>query len=176
VEKAIHEEIIPTLDLPEADLQSFAATTIERFANPHITHYLLSIALNSTSKYRARVLPSVLEFRKRTGSLPPRLCFALAAQIAFYRGTGFKDGALVGRRNGDQYRIADDKPIQEFFFAVWANYPSSTDAGELVRQVLSNASLWGQDLTAVPGLTGAVAGHLAIILNQGIIPALRNVS
>ena len=176
VEHAIHEEIIPTLDLPKEDLQGFATATVERFGNPHITHYLLSIALNSTSKYRARVLPSVLEFQRRTGSLPRRLCFALAAQIAFYRGTGFKGGVLVGQRSGDEYDILDDKPVQEFFFAVWQGWSSPTDASRLVRQVLANASLWGQDLTAVSGLADAVAGHLAAILRQGVLPALRNVA
>jgi tagaturonate reductase len=176
VEKAIREEIIPTLDLPKEDLHSFAAATIERFANPHITHYLLSIALNSTSKYRARVLPSVLEFQKRTGALPRRLCFALAAQIAFYRGTGFKDGVLVGLRDGEEYRIVDDTPVMKFFFEAWRGCSSPADAKRLVRLVLANTSLWSQDLTAVPGLTDAVAGHLATILKQGIIPALRLVA
>jgi len=176
VERAIHEEIIPTLDLPEEDLLSFAAATTERFANPHITHYLLSIALNSTSKYRARVLPSVLEFRKRTGALPRRLCFALAAQIVFYRGTGFKDGVLVGLRSGEEYRIADDKPMQEFYLNVWQGYSSPTDAEPLVRRVLANASLWGRDLTAVPNLVEEVAGHLAAILEKGIGPAMRTVA
>jgi tagaturonate reductase len=173
VEKAIHEEIIPTLDLPREDLQGFAAATTERFANPHITHYLLSIALNSTSKYRARVLPSVLEFQKRTGALPRRLCFALAAQIAFYRGTAFKEGVLVGRRNGEEYKIADDRPVQDFFFDIWQSYPSPADAGLLVRRVLANATLWGRDLTEIPGLTDAVTGHLTRILDQGVIAALR---
>ena len=173
VERAIHEEIIPTLDLPREDLLSFAAATTERFANPHITHYLLSIALNSTSKYRARVLPSVLEFQKRTGALPKRLCFALAAQIVFYRGLRFVDGVLLGHRNAEEYKIVDDRPVQEFFFNIWQGYPSPADAHKLVRGVLANATLWGQDLSAVPGLTEAVAGHLANILKQGVTAALR---
>jgi tagaturonate reductase len=173
VKIAIAEEIIPTLDLPKDDLLRFAAAVMERFANPHIKHYLLSIALNSTSKYRARVLPSVLEFRQRTGALPPRLCFALAALMSFYRGKTLRDGVLIGERNGEEYRIVDDKPVQDFFFGVWRDYASLTDARTLVSRVLANTSLWGQDLNALPGMTDAVAGHLAAILDKGVAAALR---
>src|SRR5574337_267926 len=139
VEKAIHEEIIPTLDLPKDDLLRFAAAVMERFANPHIKHYLLSIALNSTSKYRARILPSVLEFQRRTGGLPRRLCFALGALIAFYRGKTFRDGVLIGERSGEEYRIVDDKPVLEFFSAVWRDSASPAEVRTLVTRVLANA-------------------------------------
>lgn len=176
VEGALHEEIIPTLDLPKHDLVKFAAAVTERFANPHIHHYLLNIALNSTSKYRARVLPSLLEFQRRTGRLPRRLCFALAALMAFYRGSAFKEGILVGERHGVEYRIADDRPVQEFFFDAWRDHASSADARRLVTRVLASATIWGQDLNAVPGLTDAVAGHLAIILEQGVAEAMRPVA
>ena len=57
--KTIYEEIIPTLTLPEEELKGFAASVTERFQNPFIDHALLSIALNSTSKWKARVMPSL---------------------------------------------------------------------------------------------------------------------
>ncbi|HYL82052.1 MAG TPA: tagaturonate reductase [Candidatus Acidoferrum sp.] len=176
IENALHEEIIPTLDLPVEALVKFAAAVIERFANPHIHHYLLSIALNSTSKYRARVLPSVLEFHRRTNRLPRRLCFALAALLVFYRGKAFRDGNLIGERHGEEYQIADDRPVQEFFFEAWRDHASPADAQGLVAKVLGNAKIWGQDLNAVPGMTDAVAGHLAIILDQGGASAMRTVA
>jgi tagaturonate reductase len=176
VRMAIAEEIIPTFDLAKDDLSRFAAAVMERFANPHIKHYLLSIALNSTSKYRARVLPSVLEYQRRTGALPQRLCFALAALIAFYRGRAFKDGVLVGERRGEEYRIADDRAVQDFFFGVWQDYASPADARTLVSKVLANASVWGQDLNAVPGITDAIAGYLTAILDKGVAAALRTLA
>ncbi|HSB78912.1 MAG TPA: tagaturonate reductase [Candidatus Methylomirabilis sp.] len=176
VGNALHQEIIPTLDLPKDDLVQFAAAVTERFANPHIKHNLLSIALNSASKYRARVLPSVLEFQRRTGRLPPRLCFALAALMAFYRGTAFKAGTLIGERRGEEYRIADDAPVQEFFFDVWRDQAASADARRLVARVLAQTTIWGQDLNAVPGMTDAISGHLANILGQGVAAAMRAVA
>lgn len=95
MKQGIFDEIIPTLDLPKAELEQFANDVIERFQNPFIKHYLLSIALNSVSKYKVRVLPSVLQYIKNTGSEPKRLVFSLAALIAFYRTDAANDDADV---------------------------------------------------------------------------------
>ncbi|HXZ44848.1 MAG TPA: tagaturonate reductase, partial [archaeon] len=146
---------------------------MERFANPHIKHYLLSIALNSTSKYRARVLPSVVDFQKRTGVLPPHLCFGLAALIAFYRGKTFRDGVLIGEHHGEEYRIVDDNPVLDFFSDLWRAYTSPADLRALVTRVLANTSIWGQDLNALPGMTDAIATYLTAILDMGMVAALR---
>ena len=93
--KGIFEEIIPTLDLPKAELEQFANDVIERFKNPFIKHYLLSIALNSVSKFKVRVLPSLLEYRKANGKNPTNLVFSLAALIAFYKGDEANDSPEV---------------------------------------------------------------------------------
>lgn len=83
--RGVYEEIIPTLDLPRDELEQFAADVTERFKNPFIKHYLLSIALNSVSKFKVRVLPSILEYVKRRNKEPKLLVFSLAALIMFYR-------------------------------------------------------------------------------------------
>lgn len=85
VHDGIFEEILPTLDLPKDELAAFANDVIERFKNPFIKHYLLSIALNSVSKFKVRVLPSILEYIKRYGKEPKLLVFSLASLIMFYR-------------------------------------------------------------------------------------------
>ncbi|HDX2199122.1 TPA: tagaturonate reductase, partial [Escherichia coli] len=95
VEKAIYEEIIPVLDLPRDELESFASAVTGRFRNPYIKHQLLSIALNGMTKFRTRILPQLLAGQKANGTLPARLTFALAALIAFYR----------GERNGETYPV-----------------------------------------------------------------------
>ncbi len=95
MKQGIFEEIIPTLDLPKSELEQFANDVIERFKNPFIKHYLLSIALNSVSKYKVRVLPSVLQYIKDKGSESKRLVFSLAALIAFYRTDAANDDADV---------------------------------------------------------------------------------
>lgn len=92
--KAVFEEIIPTIG-NEAENIPFGEAVMERFANPFVKHQLLSIALNSVSKFKARVLPTILEAKEKTGSLPKCLVFSLAALIAFYRTEEANDGEEI---------------------------------------------------------------------------------
>ena len=82
--KSVFEEIIPTIGDTE-DNRKFGEAVFERFANPFIKHQLLSIALNSVSKFRARVLPTILEYKAKNGQYPKILSFSFAALIAFYK-------------------------------------------------------------------------------------------
>jgi tagaturonate reductase len=180
IEGGIAEEILPTLTLPRGELESFARSVSERFANPFIKHQLLSISLNSVSKFKARILGTMLDYRRLRGELPRRLTFSLAALIAFYRGTDLREGALVGRRAGAEYRIQDDPAALASFQRAWSAYPegplSLAAATTVTSAILSNQDLWGQDLeTALSGLTAAVAGHLAIICTEGARAALARV-
>ena len=153
----IYKEVIPTLDLPKEELESFAAAVNDRFANPYIKHKLLDIALNSCSKFNARCLPSLLSYAEEKGELPKCLTFSLAAFIKFYQGE-MKDGAYTGtRKDGTQYPLRDDADVLKFFADVWAD----PDAGKVAQAVLSHTEFWsGRDLTEVAGLLDAVAGYL----------------
>jgi len=174
--RGIHEEIIPTLELPRADLERFAANVLERFANPCIRHRLLSITPNSISKFTVRVLPSIVEYLDRKGSLPRRLTFSLAGLIAFYRGTDIRDSALIGRRDGIEYEIVDDAAALEVFSRAWAAFdPTPAGTAALVMDVLSRASVWGDDLNRVPGLSRAVSGDLYEITTRGPLQAMRRI-
>lgn len=82
--KSVFEEIIPTIGDTE-DNRKFGEAVFERFANPFIKHQLLSIALNSVSKFRARVLPTILEYKAKNGQYPKILSFSFATLIAFYK-------------------------------------------------------------------------------------------
>lgn len=177
MKKAILEEVIPTLTLPKAELEAFAEAVFERFSNPFIKHALLSISLNSVSKYKARVLPSVEEYVAKTGKVPARLTFGLAALIAFYRGTTIKDNALIGTRDGKEYLIKDDLHILETFAKVWTGFDGSTAAiAKVVDTVLQQKDWWGKDLREVSGLADAIAIDLDLILNKGMKAALEQVS
>lgn len=153
----IYKEVIPTLDLPKEELESFAAAVNDRFANPYIKHNLLDIALNSCSKFNARCLPSLLGYVEEKGKLPKCLTFSLAAFIKFYQGE-WKDGVYTGtRKDGTQYPLRDDEAVIRFFADAW----SENDAEKTAESVLSNKDFWsGKDLTEVPGLKDAVAGYL----------------
>ncbi|WP_299547229.1 tagaturonate reductase [Seonamhaeicola sp.] len=156
----IFEEICPTLDLPEAELNQFANDVIDRFRNPYLEHALISISLNSTSKYKTRVLPSVLEYIKRKGDLPQRLLFSLAALIAFYKGD----------RNGEAIPLKDDQSALDFFKTHWA----TGDISAAAKATLENTNFWGEDLTKYEGVLDAVTNNLESIVNNGMQATLQN--
>lgn len=113
MKETIFDEVIPTLTLPKQDLADFANAVITRFNNPYVKHALLSISLNSVSKWRARCMPSFLEYIEKEGKLPTHLTFSLAALMAFYTGTEIRDKALIGHRDGEEYQILDDAYVLE---------------------------------------------------------------
>lgn len=94
LKKCIFEEIVPTLGNTETDVK-FGEAVLERFSNPFIKHQLLSIALNSVSKFQVRVLPTILEYKEKFGKYPAALTFSMAALIAFYRTDEANDGADI---------------------------------------------------------------------------------
>ncbi|MBO7698052.1 MAG: tagaturonate reductase, partial [Erysipelotrichaceae bacterium] len=166
--ETIHEEIIPTLTLPEEELKEFADAVVDRFNNPFIKHALLSISLNSVSKWRARCLPSLLGYVQRYDKLPKNLTFSIAALIAFYKGEKIEDGALIGDRNGEAYKIMDDPDVLEFF-----KENSDLKASELVDRYLANERFHGQDLRNIKGLSEEVAKDLENIRKLGMRKALE---
>lgn len=90
----IFEEIVPTLGNTETDI-NFGKAVLERFSNPYIRHMLLSIALNSVSKFEVRVLPTILEHKEKFGTYPEGLVMSMAALIAFYRTDKANDGEEI---------------------------------------------------------------------------------
>lgn len=163
MQKTLHEEVIPTLDLPKDDLNAFANAVTGRFMNPYIKHALLSICLNSVSKWRARCMPSLLTYVERMGKLPEHLTFSLAALMALYHGGKMVDGKLMCVREGHPYALQDDAAVLEFF-ASSGNLPVS----EQVEAFLGNESFFGSDLVKVHGLKEEVTAILTDILARGM--------
>ncbi len=164
----IFDEVIPTLTLPEKELKDFANAVIERFENPYVKHALLSISLNSVSKWRARCLPSLKGYVEKTGKLPRNLTFSISALLAFYTGTEIRDGALIGHRGEEEYKIMDDADVLEFFAA-----NSTKPAEEWVPAFLSNEKFFGEDLTKIEGLCDSVIEGLKLIQAKGMRSALE---
>ena len=163
MDATLHEEVIPTLTLPKEDLLSFADAVTQRFRNPFIRHALLSICLNSVSKWRARCMPSLVIYQQENGKLPGRLTFSLAALISLYRGGVLKDGKLECLRNGEPYTLQDDAAVLAFFDA-----NRDTSAEDLTRAFIAREDFFGPDLKNVPGLESAVAAYLKEIETSGV--------
>ena len=171
MKKGIFEEIIPTFDLPEEEKLMFAEAVLERFANPFIKHLLLSISLNSVSKFKVRVLPSVKEYIARLGKLPTRTTFALSALIRFYKGTEIENAKLLGNIDGDKYDICDKPDVLEFFAGINAKYANDNKA--LIHAVLSNVSFWDEDLSAIEGFEDKVLEYYEMIENNGVRESVK---
>ena len=171
--KMLYEEVIPTLTLDKDDLMAFAEAVQDRFNNPFVNHELMSISLNSTSKWKARNMPSFLEYIKNEGKLPACLTMSLAAYIAFYSNEiqELNDKGLVCRRpKGNEYVISDDRWALEFYYE-----HKNDSAEELVKAVLTNEQMWDQDLTKIEGLYDAVVAGLKLIRTEGAEAAYASV-
>jgi tagaturonate reductase len=164
----IYDEIIPTLNLDKQELLDFAAAVSERFANPFIDHALLAISLNSTSKWRVRILPSLKAYVTDKGCLPQNIVFGLAAYIAFYRGTQLNEKGLQAKRGEESYLIQDDWDVLAFYAEHKAD-----DAKTMASHVLSNTKFWGEDLTSIDGLLVAVTENLQAMESLGMYEAMK---
>lgn len=162
INKAIFEEINETIDMDKKELDIFADDVLDRFRNPFIKHNLSSIALNSISKFKVRVLPSILGYISKFDKVPTNLTFAFACLIRFYKGTW----------NGTTLPVDDSAAITDAFQAIW----SSNDTVKVVKQTLENTEFWGEDLTKINGLSEALVLALNEIEANGIEKGFANYS
>lgn len=144
------EEIKSTLSVPCDD---FSDSVLERFNNPFIDHKLLDISLNSVSKFKARCLPTILDYYKEQGKLPVTLTFSLSALIVFYMKLGDRE-----------YTVRDDEAVLEFF-----------EGSPSVKEILSNSDFWGMDLCTLENMEETVTEYVHTISDKGIIKAVEEV-
>jgi len=166
--KTVFDEIIPTLSLPKDELISFANSVIERFENPYIKHALLSISLNSVSKWKSRCLPSFQGYVNKFEKLPVHLSFSLAALMSFYRSTELVDNALIGHKEDQTYKIMDDTFVLEFFAKA-----SKLPTKDFVMTYLSTDKFFGEDMTKYKGLVELVTRYIEEIETIGMRAALK---
>lgn len=170
--KMLYEEIVPILPLDKNDLLDFAKAVQDRFNNPFIDHALLSISLNSTSKWRARNLPSLIEYVELNHSLPNCLAMGLAAYIAFFTSDiqELNDDGLVCRRSsGNSYTCSDDRWVLEFYY----NHRADSIC-DLVHAVMTNEQMWGMDLTEIPDFEETTVKNLTLIRSNGAKAAFES--
>ena len=170
--KFIHEEAIPTLPLDKDELLSFANAVSDRFNNPFIDHSLLSISLNSTSKWQGRILTSMRTYYERFGKLPVCMVMSFAAYLAFYSSNiqqRVEKGIVCSRTNGDLYTVSDDPWILDFYYE-----HKNDDEATLVHAVMKNDRMWGMDLTTFPGFEAETVANLKKIREEGVLAAFAS--
>lgn len=157
---SVISEISETLDMDKNEITAYSEEVMDRFKNPFIKHALADIALNSVSKFKVRVLPSLLGYYKANKKLPVNLTFSLASLIRFYKGTW----------NGQSLPVKDGEDIVSFFDGLW----KSDDYEKIARLTLQNKSFWDEDLTEIPGLTKAITIALEEIDSNGVENGFAN--
>lgn len=149
---AIFQEILPGLDMERESLVQFANDVLDRFKNPYINHELSAIALNSVSKFKVRILPSIVQYYELNKCLPPHLMFSWAALLCLYK----------GEWRGKQTPVNDAPDVIRFFRETWKD----SDTRAIARKILSNHGLWGYDLDAITDLHTVLSDNMINILSQ----------
>ena len=151
---AVLKEIVPNLEGDISEMVGFANAVFERFKNPFVDHYLSSIVLNSISKFKARVLPSLLKYKQVNGKQPLYLCFAFACLIRFYKGIW----------EGKSLPIQDNPTQTALFVSAW----NAKNIRITVEDILKEKQLWDQDLSLETGLVNLIEIALTAIELEGI--------
>ncbi len=162
VDRVMFDELMPTLDLPEAELRKYAADVLDRFRNPFVKHFVTSIMLNSFPKYKTRDLPGVKTYLARKGELPKGLVLGLAGIVTYYKG---------GMRGDDQIVPNDAPEIVELLSKLWA----TGDTCAVAKGVLAAENIWGEDLNAIPGLREMLCGYLKSIQEKGMLETVKSI-
>jgi tagaturonate reductase len=166
----MQEEIAPAIPYPvpaEAAAQ-FSRQVLDRFRNPHIKHQWISITLSFSAKLKLRIIPVLSRYYEAFGQAPELMALGFAAYLRFMRAEEADQGKYYGRLQGEKYPINDDQAA--YFYQVWQQLAPEA----LVDTVLQNQELWGQDLTALPGFAAAVKKQLAVIEQDGVLKAIRD--
>jgi tagaturonate reductase len=166
----MQEEIAPAIPYPvpaEAAAQ-FSRQVLDRFRNPHIKHQWISITLSFSAKLKLRIIPVLSRYYDVFGQAPELMALGFAAYLRFMRAEEGEQGKYFGRLQGEKYPINDDQAA--YFYQLWQQLAPE----RLVDTVLQNQELWGQDLTALPGFAAAVRKQLAVIEQDGVLKAIRN--
>ncbi len=174
VNSLIFNEIIPTLGLPQAGSVRFANEVLDRFRNPYVRHRLLTISLQSVSKWRVRLLPTLAGFFGQNGRLPERVVFSLAALVWFYRGGPSTSAWFQTTPTLKSWQPNDEPEVVAFFKNEWAAWAVSNDFDRLAVNILRSEKCWGTDLAGqFEGLAVRVSFYLKEIAESGVALALE---
>lgn len=171
IREAVHQEIVPALDMPDHQLDQYAEEVFERFLNPYINHKLQDIALNTIGKFKVRVLPTLLSYEQNQGSWPERLIQGFAGLLCLYRPVNTPEGYKVQRLNGEDILLRDDPDVLIALASHWDGYDTlNRDQEQLdnrVAAVLSDTLIWGENLDAREGLRAALVREIGLLEGEG---------
>ncbi|MDM5321432.1 tagaturonate reductase [Bacillus altitudinis] len=157
IRRMLEEEVLQGLELSRDELLLYTQSVWDRFCNPFVKHQLLDIALNGVSKFRTRILPSLLDYVEQKKQLPMKLVFSLSSFIYFYKAHAEK--------------IKDDETVLVFMKEAFEGENQSNET--IAAKILSCESLWGRNLADIHDLVHAVADQVTFIQEQGMRAAVQ---
>ncbi|MBD5631992.1 MAG: tagaturonate reductase [Clostridia bacterium] len=158
----IFDEVNPTIALPQDQMTAFANSVIERYQNPYIRHELMSIALNSTTKFKTRILPTLTDYVKLKGELPQHVLFSFAALVEFHK----------GKRGSEDIALKDDPAYLEKWKKLWSEF--NGDYEKLAHDALAWKEAWDCDMNEIhPDICAVVAKYLSAIDRKGMKAAVE---
>lgn len=143
----MYKEISPKIDLDKKELADYSESIKERFNNPFVKHALSSISLNSVSKFKARLLPTLNSYLQED-KLVKRIVLALSALITIY---------------GNDTKITpfDTQDILNKFEKLKLEK-------DYIKAVLACTDFWGVDLSSYQLLVASVIENVESIKNGNI--------
>lgn len=154
VENTLNEEIIPFVSSDLGATKEFAGSVKDRFMNPFLNHQLVSISLNSISKWRARVLPSFKDYYRERAEIAPYITVGFSYLLALYSSAEKREGGYFVRLKDSEIELKDDIPYLEYFAS-----------GNSVEEFMADSAVWGEDLTRYEGFANTVIENIKKIKN-----------
>lgn len=168
----MHGEIAPAIpfSIDATQKAAFANRVFERFCNPYIDHQWLSITVQYTSKMAMRNVPLLLRHYELFSTAPLHMATGFAGFLLFMKATNTEGGKYIGTRNGKPYEIKDDSAA--YFYTLW----QSNDPATVVKDALSNETLWECNLTKLPGFADTVLEQLQDLMNHGVLNTIAQLA
>jgi len=149
-------------------IHSFIVKVLDRFRNPHINHRWKNITLNYTGKIKLRCIPLLISYYKKYNTVPELFALGFAAYLFFIKAVKQDGTKFYGKYDNEFYLIEDE--TAEYFYELWQRF----SVEELVKEVLKNKNLWGEDIGDLPDFQQSVVNKLNSIINYGMTATLQN--
>ncbi len=157
------EDVEPTLTVPDNfDLPAYQGQVLERFANPHLHHRTLQIAMDGSQKLPQRLLDTIRD-RRRAGAEPRAAALGVAAWMRF----------VSARRTDAGRPLSVDDPLAG---AIAARLGGREDPGGVVDALLSMTEIFGDDLAGDRLLRELLVEHLGALARDGAETTARRLA
>lgn len=143
-------KVIIGKNILENEAEDFAINVLDRFKNPFIHHKWTDIARQITLKMRTRCIPLISAYYRKFNELPTLMTECFANYLLFTKKIKNEDDGFVVYINDKKFRWEEDKAD------ILHNYWITNNDEEVVEAILSDISLWGEDLRALKGIEAVI--------------------